>query len=391
MKKIICFIVCFAILLTLAACGKADDMSRLPSNGNIQNTSVANKEGSEHIKKTLCDGLEIDADIPAYSFMSLPTYKSNPLVVSKDNAVKLFMKEKTREISVQKKDDYDPNGFCLTMKHGQEIYHQSGRINYYSETPEKDQEIFDVLWKYGEVHQQKEVNILSFKSPQEVIKQGEELLKELGAIGSPDIKAGRIVGLSASEIMNWQAELLKNDEYKKWTEIGKTIILKDLTAEDDAYLLDFSFKYQNVPVFNQDFEPAVKSASDGFSPPSMKAYMLVTQKGLRYFTFENGMSTNGVASSPRNIISAQQALNNIIDKYDNTILFGTQRITEVWLEYIPISDPDSHKAGAAVTLMPYWCFRVATFDDKTGKMLGKEYDSAERINAITGKDLTYGW
>lgn len=396
MKKTIFIILICTSLLAFTACEKTpnvQDSSPILTEKNtsdVQNNVDVNDTGSIRMTKNLCEGLEIDANIPISNVSSLPTYQARPMTISQADAVSLFFKEGKREIGTQTKDNYDPKGFRLTMKGGQEIFHRSGQLSLDSESSAKDRDIFDVLQRYGEAHSQEETQALSFMSPQEAVKQGKGLLEKLGLIANPDIQSGKVVGLNAKDIMEWQGELLKDAAYKEGVDIGKTVILKDLTSEDDAYLLVFSFLYQNVPVFNQDCEPSISSASDGFAPPSTKVAMLITAKGVRYFSLEGGLSANGTASSPQAIMSAEQALNKLVEKYKDTVRFGKQCITEVWLEYIPQSDNSNQKPDALITLTPYWCFRLASFDDTTGKMDGREFDSAERFNAITGKDLAYG-
>jgi|GEM_PF-6225417 len=387
MKKIICMFFMAAVLAALCACGK---MQETPSNsGNQQAAQTPRGDSgsqsiSKHMTETLCDGFEIDADIPVPVSSALSTYQAKPFHISSDDAVSLLVKESEREIETNQKDSDDPNGFKLKLKNGIEIYHQSGRLLYWSETADKDDEIFDLLFRYKEKHIEEETHILSFMSPQEAIKQGEDLIDKLDIIGESVVQT--IVGLSSEDIMAWQSALLKDDNYKSWTDIGKTWIFEDLTDEDDAYLISFSFIYSDVHVFNQDIEPGVTSASDNFSPMSMKVDMLITAKGLRYFSLQNALNADGNTSESQNLISSEQALQKLIGKYENTITFGTQCIIEVWLEYIPISDPNSHSIDAPVTLKPYWCFGMIDTE------LGREYGivNAERINAITGDDFTYG-
>ncbi|WMJ89761.1 hypothetical protein [Anaerocolumna sp. MB42-C2] len=396
MKKTILLILLCISLLELTACKKTPNVTDMPPAHGKEvtpgeaNSPTINRSEPTHMTKKLCDGLEIDADIPISDVSSLPTYQANPLTITPNDAIALFLSEGKKKIGTQTKDHYDPKGFLLTMKGGQEIFHRSGQLSFDSGNSAKDQDIFDVLQRYGRVHPQKGPRSLSFMSPKEAVKQGEDLIQKLGLISNPDIKSGQIVGLKAEEIMNWQKELLKDSSYKEGVDIGKTTILNDLDADDDAYLLTFSLQYQDIPIFNQDNEPSISSASDGLAPPSAKAAMLVTAKGLRYFSLEGGVSANGTASKPQAIISADKALSKLVEKYEDTIRFGKQCITEVWLEYIPQSDNNTQKPGAPVTLTPYWCFRLASFDEATDKLDEREYDSAERFNAITGKDLAYG-
>lgn len=184
--------------------------------------------------------------------------------------------------------------------------------------------------------------------------------------------------------MAWQNELMTDENYSWWADIGKTNVLDNLTSEDDAYYISFYFTYQDIPVFDQDREPGISSASDSFPTSSMKAAVLITPKGVRYFKVENTLSTQGDISEVQSIISVQEALQKLCEEQENTITFGTQLITKVWLEYIPIRAENAVEGVGPFILKPYWCF--GTVDAESG---GEHIINAVRINAVTGDDLAY--
>lgn len=83
-----------------------------------------------------------------------------------------------------------------------------------------------------------------------------------------------------------------------------------------------------------------------------------------------------LASDPQTILSIDEAIAALKEKYDLEILFGSLKVTGIWMEYIPIAQ------GETTTLTPYWCFVAG---DEAGYGA-----NADRINAITGEDLAYG-
>lgn len=384
MKKYLLAFLLAAMLATLCACGETQ---KTPTNSDEAPTaesasSVQNSQQPQtiHMSEPLCDGLAIDADIPVQEGLALSTYQANYFRISASDAVSLLAGGS--KIKTEEPHHYDPNGFTLVLESGAQIFHANGILTYCSETEERDSAIADLLSRYGETHSEEEVHALSFLSPDEAISKAGALICGLDMIGEPALDA--IIGLSGAEIMAWQNELMTDEDYSRWADIGKTNVLDDLTSEDDAYYISFYFTYQGFPVFDQDREPGISSASDSFSTNSMKANVLITPKGVRYFKVANTLSTQGDISEAQSIISVQEALQKLCEEQENTITFGTRLITRVWLEYIPIRAENAVEGVGPFILKPYWCF--GTVDAESG---GEHITDAARINAVTGDDLAY--
>lgn len=384
MKKYLLAFLLAAMLATLCACGETQ---KTPTNSDEAPTaesasSVQNSQQPQtiHMSEPLCDGLAIDADIPVQEGLALSTYQANYFRISASDAVSLLAGGS--KIKTEEPHHYDPNGFTLVLESGAQIFHANGILTYCSETEERDSAIADLLSRYGETHSEEEVHALSFLSPDEAISKAGALICGLDMIGEPALDA--IIGLSGAEIMAWQNELMTDEDYSRWADIGKTNVLDDLTSEDDAYYISFYFTYQDIPVFDQDREPGISSASDSFSTNSMKANVLITPKGVRYFKVANTLSTQGDISEAQSIISVQEALQKLCEEQENTIKFGTRLITRVWLEYIPIRAENAVEGVGPFILKPYWCF--GTVDAESG---GEHITDAARINAVTGDDLAY--
>lgn len=384
MKKYLLVFLLAAALVALCACGETQKTST--NSDEPQGVEVvppaqnSQQPQTIHMSETLCDGLAIDADIPVQESLALSTYQADYFRISAADAVSLLAGGS--KITSEEPHHYDPNGFNLVLESGAQIFHANGILTYYSETEDRDREIADLLSRYGETHSEEEVHALSFMSLDEAIGKASDLICELDMIGEPALD--EIIGLSGAEIMAWQNELMTDENYSWWADIGKTTVLDNLTSEDDAYYISFYFTYQDIPVFDQDREPGISSASDSFMTSSMKANVLITPKGVRYFEVENTLSTQGDISEAQSIISVQEALQKLCEKQENTITFGTQLITKVWLEYIPIRAENAVEGVGPFILKPYWCF--GTVDAESG---GEHIMNAERINAVTGDDLAY--
>lgn len=384
MKKYLLAFLLTVALTTLCACGEAQ---KTPTNSDepqgaetILPAQDSQQPQTIHMSETLCDGFAIDADIPVQEGLALSTYQANYFRISASDAVSLLAGGS--KIKTEEPHHYDPNGFTLVLESGAQIFHANGILTYCSETEDRDSAIADLLSRYGETHSEEEVHALSFLSPDEAISKASALICGLDMIGEPALDA--IIGLSGAEIMAWQNELMTDEDYSRWADIGKTNVFNDLTSEDDAYYISFYFTYQDIPVFDQDREPGISSASDSFSTNSMKANVLITPKGVRYFKVANTLSTQGSLSEAQSIISVQEALQKLCEEQENTITFGTRLITRVWLEYIPIRAENAVEGVGPFVLKPYWCF--GTVDAESGV---EHIINADRINAVTGADLAY--
>ncbi len=332
-----------------------------------------------HRTETLCDGLAIDADLPVQED-PVPAYQADYFRISVADAV--FLLAGGSRIETQEPHHYDPNGFTLGLENGAQIFHANGILTYCSETEDRDREIAELLSSYGEMHREEEVHALSFLSPDEAVEKASALIGGLDVIGEPVLDT--MIGLSGTEILAWQNERMADESYSQWADMGKTTVLEDLTSADDAYYISFYFTYQDLPVFDQDREPGISFASDNFLTNSMKANVLITPRGVRYFRVENALSAQGDRTEAQRVISVQEALEKLCEKQENTVTFGTQLITRVWLEYIPIRAQNAVEGVGPFVLKPYWCFGMVDAESDGGRIV-----NADRIDAVTGEDLAY--
>lgn len=120
--------------------------------------------------------------------------------------------------------------------------------------------------------------------------------------------------------------------------------------------------------------------------PSTTATIMINADGIQDFDVYCPYTIVS-ESQPQTILTPDAAIAVLIDKYNLEIHTRTEVFSNVWLEYIPIVAEDS------VTLTPYWCFVTPNewVEDSNGTSgWYSRYSNAQRFNAITGKDLTYG-
>ena len=78
--------------------------------------------------------------------------------------------------------------------------------------------------------------------------------------------------------------------------------------------------------------------------------------------------------------TSEEAIAALKTKYDLQIIYGSNVITGIWMEYIPVMQNQNW------VLVPYWCF----VSNDIELMDMPDFETADRINAITGEDLAYG-
>jgi len=144
------------------------------------------------------------------------------------------------------------------------------------------------------------------------------------------------------------------------------------------------FKGHDIQLYEQDNEPSVSMAVEWF-PGSIKAEMLITSKGIRYMKLDGALSFDGQPTSKK-IISVDEAMDKLKDKYSQVILTEPYTVTKIYLEYLTIPEKDKKPLEAMQTLRPYWCFIIQVLEDDNGQI----FEKAERFNAFTGADLSYG-
>lgn len=339
--------------------------------------------GTQHIQKTLDTNLSVDADVSVPAAKEYSSYLTNIKSFSADDMSKLFLQQDTSKQTLSKVD-YDPNGLNIKTENGSQITSFMGSLTY-SSNSDREAGIASLISSYAVQYPESPAftDHLTFASREDAIKEGAGILEKLDAGFLPSAK--NVLALTHNQLSDWQTSLLQDPDYKTFVDAGKAKVIDDWSGDDDVYYIIYSFKQDDLQVYNQQIEPGISLAADSLPPRSMYAEMLISPKGIQYLNINGSLSIKGQAAS-NPIISSDAALEKVKEKYSQLILSTPYTITKAFVEYIPIPDSSELSANTKITLTPYWCFVIKiTTDDK-----GHTAEIAERFNAWTGADLKYG-
>lgn len=331
-KSIFLFLV-FA--LCLSACTNSMNQAEPPRQSDNNTNEPTTSAAGQHITRNLSEYLTIDADV--------------------------IYPQKSNYIS-----------YCIERV--------AIGAEYTTVNRQKNLEIQDLLFRFAMSHPGSDNNSIGFMSREDAVAMGASIIENCGVSLIPELNT--CVGLEHEQIMAWQQELL-NDPNSYYNEFGKAVILSDLTTDDDAYYLRFTFSYDEIPVLGSD-EPSVKIADASFPPVGLKAEILITPLGVQEFSITPAYAVVGEQYSGA-IISVDDAIDQLKATYESVILNVHYRVSSIYLEYIPLES-----AGKTV-LTPYWCFLLEHENIREdGTTYWSDNLEAERYNAYTGRSLAYG-
>lgn len=369
----------FVCFFGLVGCSSNEGSSTVPSTTNTTNTANADVSAvynPQQITQELCENLSIDAkavipDKTQYSTYTLKMVDSTP-----DRLFNIFSQDGPESYTSEERGDPGSSITMYVKSDGQNIVVYNNAISYSAYKDDNTmQTVADLMYYYTQEYSQSQPHDLSFMTVTQMEEYGRDILSALGIAWEPELS--KCVTLSGQEILDFQKEMLQKSSYAEF-ETPTTLT----TAEDTCYL-EFTFTYDGIPLLGSD-EPEIYSNIDMLPPPACTAVMIFNANGIQDCDV-NFPCTAEPSSDPQTILSAEEAIAALKAKYDLEILYDAQKIVGIWLEYIPMNQ------GQSTVLTPYWCFSISSLIEKSdGTDYWTEPEYAERINAITGKDLAYG-
>ena len=380
-----------SILVCLSGCGKVEQdipititketESSVPSDtlaaeSETATTTVPNEVNTQHLFQQLDDNVQVDAEVILPEKEAYSTYTLKMVDCDPDRLFAIFSPEGYGSYTLD-----DRRSLRYFESSGKKLVVRDDSISYSAynidlgDNPMQD--VDTLMYYYTQEHPQTEPHDLSFMTVAAMEQVCDDVFSQLGIAFEPKLE--RCVTLTGQEIMDFQNELF-GGSYDP--EMGRTPT--GLTSATDTCYLEFSFTYDGLPLLGSE-EPGVASAVSMMPTPSVTATIMINADGIQkcdvYYP-----CTIAAESQPQAVLTPDEAIAALKDKYNLEIHTSSEVFSNVWLEYIPIATEDS------VTLTPYWCFVSRSAwgnSDETGGV-NPEYANAQRFNAITGKDLTYG-
>lgn len=376
--KNIKILVVVLMAIFLVGCSKADTPSAVKVDlaEDNQQATFNTEEHTKHLTKVLGDNLELDADVFYPLNTEIATYSVERKIFSKD-VINLFIDKEDTEYTIEDNPNYE-NSFTVNTGQGCSLSASEGYLLYL-----KNQEYDDVVAMIEELYlEEKSINEtdeLSFCNKKKAISIGEDKIKEFS---DNQVEVIRMAAMGHKELEKLQEDLLKEESYRAGIDIGKTNEIGQFSEEDDVYYIEYAVKQDDIFLYSGIAEPQITMSIDAFWDFPVNVTMLIGNEGIRYFSYRNVLEKQTMDQIDGNIISAEEALETVQKIYDNIILTEPLKISKVWVQYILVPDWKDLKE---IKLKPYWCIQIDSVDES-----GKTWSKAERINAITGGNLSYG-
>lgn len=382
-KRLVLSVVMSAGILMAGCSSMAAESSKSTPEGSstevVQESdwSVGGAEsGTNHISEKLSDKLVIDAEVAlpkeqAYSVYVL-TRKAFPredldIFFEVSEAVITDHPEWTGAYSAKTKE----GGYFSTDPEGNFTYAKDEeRDNYIVYLVES------AYYNAGSCSFQKEeIPDLSFLNAEKAVQMGKEQIKELTGQDSEVLAAYALNQETLSEL---EEKYRQTQNYQEDAQRGKAATVDDWSDIDEMYYMEYELTKDGLPIYSGINEPGISMAVETFWTAETRITMLLDQDGIRYIAVRGGIFDASPEAEIQTIISAEVALEAVKEIYANTILSSQVTISRIWLEYVVVPD---WKEKEQYKLAPYWCVQI---DSPSGN------SSAERINAITGGNLSYG-
>ena len=220
-----------------------------------------------------------------------------------------------------------------------------------------------------------EIPDLSFLNAENAIWMGKERIKELTGQDSEVLAA---YALNREILTELEEEYRQTQKYQEDAQRGKEAAVDAWSDADEIYYMEYELTKDGLPIYSGINEPGISMAVETFWTAETRITMLLDKDGIRYMSSRGGIFDASPEAEAQTIISEEAALEAVKEIYGNTILSSQVTISRIWLEYVVVPDWGEKEQ---YKLVPYWCVQI---DSPSGN------SSAERINAITGGNLSYG-
>lgn len=221
---------------------------------------------------------------------------------------------------------------------------------------------------------------LDFMTKEEAIKKASEMLKKINITpyGIP-----KVYSLDYTSLKQEQDRLMREDSgFKDFVNLGKIKLKDSWSKDDDCYFLSFYIGINGLPCSSVNF--TTKNESGAL--PGSYVNILISKNGIEScdaFAIYREKSSVGNTSS---LISIEQALNKLSQKYNDVITSDKLTVTNISLAYTAKA---TSRTGDTVNveLTPTWIFDVKQkgTDSKKGGI--SQRTVVVRINAIDGKEI----
>lgn len=378
------FIVCMCFLFGLNGCGLADKSSS-GTTGN-ENTSVdtvreggagekTDNEKGRHLSEQIASNISVDADVEKEP-RTAKIHKGIHRVFSKEVCVSTVLPDTMGEVikkTVEQNGCYDietANGFTMFIE---DSY-------FWGSYPEMEG-LRDAIFYLNNKR------VMSFDKntedmiPDDIMNTAMEYMEKIVSPGENEsIQAVTAIAVESREkLLHYYTTIYP--DYEVDGQYGIDLIKEHYGEEEQLYYLEFTLSIDDIPFMGMK-ETGIHTVvdMDNFNMPN-QICMILSDREIKYLSISNVYKPEGAAEEE--LLSVDEAVEILKTKYNQQLVSQNAIVFDrVWLEYLPLPSKDD---ANEFELTPYWCFQQSV----NGASVWSDV-MAERINAVTGGDLSYG-
>ena len=367
------------ILLTGCSGTEAEPSESTPMGSSteaVQGSVGGAESGTNHISEKLSDLLVIDAEVVLPKEQVYSVYALAKQAFPRENLDAFFG---VSEAVVTVHPEWVGAYSAKTEEGGYFSTDPYGNFTYAKDEERDDYIVYLVESAYYNAgscsFRKEEIPDLSFLNAENAIQMGKERIKELTG---QDSEVLAVYALNREILTELEGEYRQTQNYQEDAQRGKETTVDDWSDADEIYYMEYELTKDDLPIYSGINEPGISMAVETFWTAETRITMLLDKDGIRYIVSRGGIFDASPEAEAQTIISAEAALEAVQEIYLNTVLSSQVTISRIWLEYVVVPDWEEKEQ---YKLVPYWCVQI---DSPSGN------SSAERINAITGGNLSYG-
>ncbi len=380
-KKMFALSVLMSAGILLTGCsGTAAEPSESTAMGSSTEAMQGSVGGAEsetnHISETLSDKLVIDAEVVLPKEQVYSVYTLTKQAFPREDLDVFFG---VSEAVVTAHPEWVGAYSAKTEEGGYFSTDPYGNFTYAKDEERDDYIVYLVESAYYNAgscsFRKEEIPDLSFLNAENAIQMGKERIKELTG---QDSEVLAVYALNREILTELEGEYRQTQNYQEDAQRGKETTVYDWSDADEIYYMEYELTKDDLPIYSGINEPGISMAVETFWTAEIRITMLLDKDGIRYIVSRGGIFDASPEAEAQTIISAEAALEAVQEIYLNTVLSSQVTISRIWLEYVVVPDWEEKEQ---YKLVPYWCVQI---DSPSGNSI------AERINAITGGNLSYG-
>ena len=380
-KNTCIFLLAFTCL-TLSACSEnLYESEQNKSTNNTDNTSISDYNATENGYISIGDNVVLEKDINSIQVEN-KDFEIVPVKLKKFDFDK-FSSTLFNNATPTVNNEYNFTTYTYEDKtliiYEGSIKYQTSLSNYINEIVVTD----DVSSKNIDNFTQ---DSLEFMTKDQAIDKAVEFLDKLDI---SYLKEPKVYALDVNTLINeqdlYQKEIEQDDWLQEMQERGKIKLKDEWNSSDECYYLSFDACLENTKIYSNSY---TIQQSDGFPVDGSKIEIMISEDGIIYCNIGDIYEKSNSETKQAKIISLDEMLSAVSEKYSKIILENPLLIKDVSLQYCVVPTKiDRDRSGAIINqefeMVPAWILNAKEVVNARNEIMESNVNII--INAQTGE------